>query len=242
MYDTRRLPITSSWHSRCPPAACTLHAQSVWSDRSPQPAGIAACLWEKLPGAVAANMCSNRHGNRAACQGSGSSRCSAGAWRVRGRRAGPSGAPMACIAPVMRWKVTSTERLACDAGDEGAELGRVDGVAQPAHRRQLGGCTAGGTAGRGLQATRSGYVPGATRRLEVSHKARAHRPAQHELPACVPCAKRYGTSTRARTLLRIQLVQVGQLQWHQESQCGGSMVNAHQPSQARNRRGGRGCR
>lgn len=45
MYDTWRLPITSSWHNRCPPAACTLHAQSVWSDSSPQPA-LVGVGWE----------------------------------------------------------------------------------------------------------------------------------------------------------------------------------------------------
>lgn len=39
MNDTRRSPMTSSWHSRCPPYACTLQAQSVLSDSSPQPAG-----------------------------------------------------------------------------------------------------------------------------------------------------------------------------------------------------------
>lgn len=39
MYDTRRLPITSSWHSKWPPKGWMLQAQSVWSDSSPQPTG-----------------------------------------------------------------------------------------------------------------------------------------------------------------------------------------------------------
>lgn len=34
---TARYPITSSWHSRCPPPACTLHAQSAAGRRSGQP-------------------------------------------------------------------------------------------------------------------------------------------------------------------------------------------------------------